>query len=80
MADTLDKSKVNVTVELGPVTSILLVQLMLIWLKAFQHLDWPWAFILIPLWIIALIISGSIVIGFVYWVTSNFLLGRKRKI
>jgi len=71
--------KIQVVFELGPVTTIVLIQLLLVILKLTQTVAWTWMQIFIPLWVILLIIVGSMLIGSVYWVTSNFILGRKKE-
>jgi hypothetical protein len=70
-------SKLQVIFELGPVTTIVLIQMLFVTLKLMNHIDWQWEFVFLPLWIILLIISGTAILGLLYWVTSNFIFRRK---
>ena len=70
-------TKLQVIFELGPVTTIVLIQMLFVTLKLMNHIGWQWQFVFLPLWIVLLIITGTAILGLLYWVTSNFILRRK---
>jgi len=70
--------KIQLIFELGPVTTVILVQLMLVLLKITNYLPtWSWPTVFIPIWIVLLIICGTVILGFLYWVATTFILRRK---